>query len=193
MSFLRHLPNVLTFSRIALIPLIVGCFYAAFPFSSFLAAGLLSLACLTDYIDGYLARTYQYVSKLGTFLDPIADKMLISIVLLALANEGIVQGFSLIPASLILSREIMISGLREYLGLLRVALPVSPFSKWKTAFQMVSLIILFVSKEQTLSPHFQTLLVLLGTILLWLSAVLALITAYQYVRSSKGHLTDDVF
>lgn len=169
----------------------MGFFYASFPFSSLIAAGFLCLACLTDYIDGYLARTYHSVTKLGTFLDPIADKMLIAVVLLILANEDVIRGLSLIPAALILSREMMISGLREYLAPFHVSLPVSNISKWKTAFQMVALIALFVSQEVEFSMDIQSVCHLAGILMLWSSAVLALITGFQYVRASRHHLTQD--
>ncbi|MGL5720572.1 MAG: CDP-diacylglycerol--glycerol-3-phosphate 3-phosphatidyltransferase [Alphaproteobacteria bacterium] len=187
---LPHLPNILTFSRIAAIPLIMFFFYYPFYLSSLLTACLFALACLTDYFDGYLARTYQNVSRLGAFLDPVADKILVAVTLLMLTDSQTIQGISIIPAALILSREMMVSGLREFLAALQASLPVSRFSKWKTGIQMLSLGLLLASREVALPDFFQPILFFAGIYTLWVSAFLTVMTGYNYIKACKVYFVE---
>ncbi|MGL5784263.1 MAG: CDP-diacylglycerol--glycerol-3-phosphate 3-phosphatidyltransferase [Alphaproteobacteria bacterium] len=190
MHRLPHLPNILTFSRIAAIPLIMFFFYYPFYLSSLLAALLFAVVCLTDYFDGYLARTYQNVSRLGAFLDPVADKILVAVTLLMLTDSRTIQGISIVPAALILSREMMVSGLREFLAALHVSLPVSRFSKWKTGLQMFSLGFLLLSREIALADFFQSILFSAGIYILWISAFLTMMTGYHYIKACKVYFVE---
>src|SRR5216683_3670936 len=132
---LTKLPNLLTLSRIAVIPLMVGTFYLPDIYSQWLACGLFAAAGLTDYLDGHFARRWQQQSEIGRFLDPIADKLLVSATLFMLTTFGRLSAQAVLPALVILCREILVSGLREYLAGLRVGMPVSRLAKWKTVIQ----------------------------------------------------------
>src|SRR3989338_3460936 len=138
------LPNFLTFVRIALIPVVVGLFYFDRPCSNWLAAAFFILACVTDYLDGYFARTLKQTTRFGVFLDPIADKLLVAATLLMLVGFNRIEGISLIPAVIILCREILVSGLREFLAEVHVSVPVTRLAKWKTGIQMVALSCLII-------------------------------------------------
>ena len=126
------LPNLLTLLRIVFIPIVGALFYLQSSTGHYIAAALFILACVTDYLDGYYARIYHQVTDLGRFLDPIADKLLICSTLLLLVGFDQIKGLSLIPAIVILCREILVSGLREYLAEAHLSLPVSALAKWKT-------------------------------------------------------------
>lgn len=168
----RHLPNVLTFFRIAMIPVVAICLLK----NSMIAVVFFALACLTDYLDGYIARTFSYTSRLGAFLDPVADKLLVASTLLLLAGLGRISLYGLVPAVIILCREILISGLREFLSAHQVFLPVTKLGKWKTAVQMLSLICLLINYQTTY---------VVGEVLLWCASLLATISAIQYFKSSN--------
>jgi len=180
------LPNLLTLARIAMIPLIVALMY--FPSDLFRWAALLvyTAACVTDYYDGKLAREMGTVSPFGRFLDPIADKLLVAAVVVMLVATGDVSGSSLLAAIVILCREILVSGLREYLAELRVPMPVSNLAKWKTAVQMVAFGVLIVS--QALPELF---LPTIGTALLWIAALLTLVTGYDYLMRGLRHMREE--
>lgn len=185
MAVTQSLPNILTFSRIAAIPLVVGFMYCSFPHADLVAAGIFMFACVTDYLDGYLARAWSQTSALGRFLDPIADKLLVAATLLTLVELERLRGWALIPALVILCREILVSGLREHLAELRVLVPVSKLSKWKTTLQMVSLMLLLIN-PRTLSwlPIHE-----IGLFALCLAAALTLVTGYDYLKASKRHFS----
>lgn len=136
---LRHLPNILTMSRIFMIPIVVAIFYLPGDFWVWVNVVLFTLAGLTDYVDGWLARKWNYTSAIGKFLDPIADKLMVAVVLVMLVAEGRMPGILTICAIIVLSREILVSGLREYLGPENVQVPVSKLAKWKTFIQMLSM------------------------------------------------------
>jgi cardiolipin synthase len=181
------LPNFLTLSRIAVIPLVVGTFYLAQPWSSWLGAGLFALACITDWLDGHFARRWQQFSAFGRFLDPIADKLLVAIVLMMLVAFDRLGRSALFPALVILAREILVSGLREFLAGLRVGVPVSRLAKWKTGIQMVAIGVLMVGAQ---GPAFLPTEGL-GEALLWIAALLTMVTGYDYLRAGLKHMAVD--
>lgn len=186
------LPNLLTYARIVAVPTIVFCFFLegklqSTDFARWLALSIFIIASLTDWLDGYLARKWQQTSNIGRMLDPIADKLLVSVVLLLLAAEGSIAGWSLWAAVIILCREILVSGLREYLAALKVSVPVSQLAKWKTAVQMIAIGFLLAGPAgDKVLPYVTEL----GHILLWLSAILTLYTGYDYFRAGLRHIVD---
>jgi cardiolipin synthase len=183
------LPNLLTFSRIAVIPVLCGLMYMEPPLGNWLAFSLYVYACVTDFFDGYLARTWQQQSALGRFLDPIADKILVAAILLVLADLDTVDGFTMLPAAVILLREILVSGLREYLAQGQVGMPVTKLAKWKTVLQMLALGFLIVGAA---GPNFGPVTTLeIGIYGLWMSAILTLITGYDYLRSTLIHVEQE--
>ena len=183
---LYRLPNLLTLSRIAAIPAVMGAFYLPGYWSNWVTVVLFTLAGLTDLLDGYLARSWNQTSKLGRFLDPVADKLLVAATLLMLAHFDRIDGWSIIPALIILCREIMVSGLREYLAELKVHVPSSRLAKWKTTIQMVAIGFLIVHKAPPdwLSAH------VVGICGIWVAAGLTLITGYEYLRAGLRHMTE---
>ncbi len=182
---LTTLPNLLTLSRIAVIPILLALFYVEGGWVRWIACGLFTAACLTDYFDGYFARALKQVSPLGQYLDPIADKLLVASVLLMLASFERMSGPTLLPALVILCREIMVSGLRDILAELRVGMPVTALAKWKTGIQMTAIGFLIVGDA---GPD-AVPIALIGEIGLWLAAVLTLVTGYDYLRAGLTHLT----
>tara|TARA_E500000081_G_scaffold120280_1_gene124764 strand:- start:76 stop:528 length:453 start_codon:yes stop_codon:yes gene_type:complete len=150
-----------------------------------LIAGLLFIiSSVSDYFDGYLARTLNQSSKLGTLLDPIADKLLIASVIVVLVDTGVISNIHVVPAIIILLREIAISGLREFLAKLNTDMPVSKLAKYKTTFQMVSLSILIIS----LGFELNDLLWNIGLITLWIAAIITLLSAYNYMVKGLKHI-----
>lgn len=180
------IPNSLTLFRIAVIPVVIGCFFWHHPFSEWLAAILFMVACITDFLDGYMARALKQTSSFGAFLDPVADKLLVSSSLLMLAGTHKISGLHLIPACIILCREILVSGLREFLAEVRITVPVSYLAKWKTTIQMVAIGFLIWGNP---FPQFVSLpnVALAG---LWMAGALTLLTGYDYVRYNVHHLMD---
>ena len=178
-------PNLLTYGRIVAVPAIVACLYSTQPIWLWTALGIFILAAITDYLDGYLARAWSQQSSLGKMLDPIADKLLVGAVLIMLAANGTVTGLALIPAIIILSREILVSGLREYLGQMNLSVPVSNLAKWKTTVQMVALGVLVTGPAGDALIAGTTSA---GIALLWLAALLTIWTGYDYVRAGIVHL-----
>jgi CDP-diacylglycerol--glycerol-3-phosphate 3-phosphatidyltransferase/cardiolipin synthase len=187
---LSSLPNLLTLSRILAVPLFVILMWKANWVGYSAAFALYCLAGLTDYLDGYLARAQGTVSKLGVFLDPIADKIMVAAVIVMLIHNGQIQGWHTIPALVIILREITVSGLREFLATARVSLPVSQLAKWKTTFQMISLGALILAPA---SAHWWPALPSqpVGIITLWLAGALTLVTGWDYLRIGLKHMTDD--
>ena len=178
-------PNLLTYGRIVAVPAIVACLYSTQPIWLWTALGIFILAAITDYLDGYLARAWSQQSSLGKMLDPIADKLLVGAVLIMLAANGTVTGLALVPAIIILSREILVSGLREYLGQMNLSVPVSNLAKWKTTVQMVALGVLIAGPAGDALIAGTTSA---GIALLWLAALLTIWTGYDYVRAGIVHL-----
>ncbi len=178
-----NISNLLTLMRIAVIPVIVVCIYMKEPYFGWIAFFLFCLASITDYFDGYLARLRNEITNFGTFLDPIADKLLVAAVILILTSKGVISDWDTVPALIILLREITVSGLREYLAGIKVSIPVTRIAKLKTFLQLSALAILILS-ESTLDL---ALIVYFGKIFLWISGILTLYTAYDYVKGSIKH------
>lgn len=180
------LPNALTLSRILAIPLLVATFYIESRVTgSWIAFVLFVIAGMTDYFDGLLARRFNVVSALGRFLDPIADKLMVGAVIVMLTAMQYVEGVHVIAAVVILLREILVSGLREYLAELSVSMPVSRLAKWKTAIQMIALGALVwqpAAAELGLPAHE------VGVWGLWIAAGLTLFTGYDYLRAGLRHI-----
>ena len=173
---LTSLPNLLTVSRIIAIPLVVATFYVQGDAARWFGCALFSAAAVTDWLDGHVARRWAQQSEIGRFLDPIADKLLVAATLFMLVARGRFSAeWALLPALVILCREILVSGLREYLAGLRVGMPVSRLAKWKTAIQMLAIGVLIVG---TAGPAFLPV-VGIGEALLWLAALLTLVTGYD--------------
>ncbi|HJT11700.1 MAG TPA: CDP-diacylglycerol--glycerol-3-phosphate 3-phosphatidyltransferase [Dongiaceae bacterium] len=177
--------NILTMSRIAAIPAIVGLLLVQGLVWHWIALALFVLACVTDWFDGYVARRLDQVSPLGRFLDPIADKLVVAAVLLVLVAIDHIDGWSVLAALVILCREILVSGLREFLAELRVGVPVSMLAKWKTTVQMVALGFLIVAKPESEVPINA---MLIGEILLWIAAVMTVVTGYDYMTIGLKHM-----
>lgn len=181
---LDSIPNRLTLFRILLIPIVVGLFYLDKPLGYLAAATLFLIACLTDFLDGYLARTFKQVTSIGSFLDPLADKLLVAAVLMMLAGFDRLPGLTLIPAIIILCREILVSGLREFLGKVNADLPVTDLAKWKTALQMVSLGCLIIADPDSMFSF----AIYIGIPGLWLAAILTLLSGYDYLKQSLKYV-----
>jgi cardiolipin synthase len=186
---LTDLPNILTISRIVAIPVLVVCVVAGTPVADLLATILFAAAGLTDWLDGHLARARAQQSDLGRMLDPIADKLLVGATLMLLAGLGRFPDGALYPAIVILLREILVSGLREYLAGLRVGLPVTRLAKWKTGFQMGALGTLLAGDDVAVLLHLNWLPVsAIGEAMLWIAAGLTLATGWDYLRASLRHV-----
>ena len=184
---LNSLPNLLTLSRIIVIPIIIWLFFVREPWAAWTASVLFAVAAITDYVDGYLARSWSQVSIVGKFLDPIADKLLVAAVLFMLVAVDKLNGISVLPAVVILLREVLVSGLREFLAGIRVGMPVSKLAKWKTAIQMVALGILIVGND---GPPWLPV-ALIGEIGLWAAGLLTLITGWDYMQAGWKHMNEE--
>ena len=177
--WINSIPNFLTLLRIGVIPILIVCLLKTSQTAHLIGAGCFMIACLTDYLDGYLARVYLQTTRLGEFLDPFADKLLIVSTLFLLAGLNYLSLFSLIPALIIVCREMFISALREFLSSHKqLTLPVTSLAKWKTTFQMIALTILLVRHETPLWIGS------IGEWLLWIAAGLAIWTGLQYFQSA---------
>lgn len=179
------LPNLLTYVRILAVPVIGGLVYWGTPMGNWLALGLFILAAITDFLDGYLARAMNQHSSLGRMLDPIADKLLVGVLLLILAATGRVTDWALVPAGVILSREILVSGLREFLAGLQVSVPVTWLAKWKTTLQLIAIGFLVAGPSGDAVFPLTTTIGLAG---LWISGLVTLYTGYEYFRGGLRHL-----
>lgn len=185
---LTELPNVLTISRIAAIPLLVVLVALRTPPADLAACVVFSAAAITDYLDGRIARQRRQISDLGRMLDPIADKLLVGAALILLAGQDRLSPTGLYPAIVILLREILVSGLREYLANIRVGLPVTALAKWKTGFQMGALGTLLAGNDTAALLHLQFVPVsIIGEAMLWIAAVLTLLTGWDYLRTGLRH------
>jgi len=184
------LPNILTYGRIAAVPVVVGAMFWEnilhgglwlrwFALVVFIAAGV------TDFLDGYFARIWAQQSSLGRMLDPIADKLLVASCLLMLGAEKTIHGWSLLAAIVILCREILVSGLREYLAELRVSVPVTRLAKWKTTMQLIAVGFLICGEA---GDAIVPVVTHIGILLLWISAVLTLYTGWDYLQAGLHHL-----
>jgi len=185
---LTDLPNLLTLSRIAAIPVLVGLAAARYPLADLIACVIFSAAAITDYFDGKLARSRRQQSDLGRMLDPIADKLLVGAVLMMLVGTGRLSAPALYPAIVIMLREILVSGLREYLAGIRIGLPVTSLAKWKTGFQMGALGTLLAGDSSARLLHLGFIPVSgIGETMLWVAAVLTLVTGWDYLMAGLRH------
>lgn len=187
------LPNILTYGRIAAVPVVVGLMYWQSIVDGplwlrWVALALFIAAGVTDFLDGYLARAWEQQSSLGLMLDPIADKLLVASCLLMLAAEETIRGWTLFAAVVILCREILVSGLREYLAELRVGVPVTRLAKWKTTAQMVAIGFLIAGEA---GDRIVPVVTEIGILLLWLSALLTLYTGYDYMRAGLRYVIEE--
>ena len=185
------LPNLLTLSRILAVPILVFLLWKPSWFDYAITFVLYCIVGITDYFDGYLARAQGLTSKLGQFLDPIADKIMVAAVIVMLMASRkadgappIIQDWSVIPALIILLREIIVSGLREFLAELKVLVPVSALAKWKTTFQLVALGALILGGALPGQPWVH----LVGVVSLWAAATLTMVTGYDYLRIGLRHM-----
>jgi cardiolipin synthase len=181
--------NMLTYGRLVAVPAVVGLlFWPEDHWSRWFALAVYALAAITDYLDGYVARTFSQQSALGRMLDPIADKLLVAACLFMLVYTGTVQGVTVWAAIVILCREILVSGLREYLAELKVSVPVTKVAKWKTTAQLVAIGFLIAG------PAGETVLpgnIMIGTVLLWIAALLTIYTGWDYFKNGIHHLVDE--
>ena len=181
---LMSVPNLLTLSRILAVPVVVATFYVTGDYARWFACALFTAAAVTDWLDGHVARRWEQQSEIGRFLDPIADKLLVAATLFMLTTTGRLSWGAVLPALVILCREILVSGLREYLAGLRVGLPVSKLAKWKTAIQMTAIGFLIVGDAGPAILPIQGI----GETLLWLAALLTIVTGYDYLHAGVTHM-----
>ena len=182
------IPNILTIGRLIMVPVLVFFFYLPGQFGDWLTCGVFVLASFTDFVDGFLARLLKQQTKLGELLDPIADKILVVTALVLLVMNNLIQDLSVIAAIIIICREILVSGLREYLAKFKLRMPVSQLAKIKTFLQMFSISILLAGNsgnELLFGYGLQ-----IGIILLWGSAILTLYTGYDYLKKGIDHAID---
>jgi cardiolipin synthase len=185
---LTDLPNLLSLSRVAAIPLLVALVALRQPWADLAACVVFSTAAVTDYFDGKLARDRRQTSDLGRMLDPIADKLLVGAALMMLVGMGRLSGPSLYPAIVIMLREILVSGLREFLAGVRRSIPVTRLAKWKTGFQMGAIGTVLAGDTGAPLLHLGWLPVsLIGEIMLWIAALLTLVTGWDYLTASLRH------
>ncbi|WP_398471290.1 CDP-diacylglycerol--glycerol-3-phosphate 3-phosphatidyltransferase [Tardiphaga sp.] len=187
------LPNILTYARIAAVPVVVGCIYWQSSMDGplwlrWVAVAIFIAAAITDFLDGYYARIWNQQSSFGRMLDPIADKLLVASCLLMLASDATINRWTLWAAIVILCREILVSGLREYLAGLRVSVPVTQLAKWKTAAQLVAIGFLLAGEAGDVLFGYVTFT---GIVLLWISAIVTLYTGYDYFRAGVRHLFEE--
>ena len=183
-----QIPNILTIGRIIIVPIFVLTFFIPGFFGDLIPFFLFVIASFTDYLDGLLARLFKEESKLGELLDPIADKILVAAALILLVMNGVIKNYEVVAAIIILTREILISGLREFLAKGRITMQVTSLSKLKTFIQMIAIAILLTGESGNKVVNFQDYNAqTIGIILLWLSAFLTLYTGYDYLRKGIDH------
>tara|TARA_B100001248_G_C27151214_1_gene349106 strand:+ start:31 stop:615 length:585 start_codon:yes stop_codon:yes gene_type:complete len=186
------IPNILTIGRIIIVPIFVFTFFIPGLFGDLIPFFLFVLASFTDYLDGLLARLFKEESKLGELLDPIADKILVAAALILLVMNGTIKNYEVIAAIIILTREILISGLREFLAKGKITMQVTSLSKLKTFIQMTSIAILLTGESGNKIFNFQDYNAqTVGIILLWLSSFLTLYTGYDYIRKGIDHAINE--
>jgi cardiolipin synthase (CMP-forming) len=183
------LPNLLTYGRIACAPLVGATFFIPGDFGHWFAFTLFVAASVTDFFDGYIARRWQQQSALGRMLDPIADKLLVSVAILVLVADGMLAGYSIWAAIIVLMREVFVSGLREFLAELRVSVPVTNLAKWKTTMQLIAISALLVAPA--LQGAKSGVIIDLGLSFFWVAAIVTLYTGYDYFRAGLKHLVDE--
>jgi cardiolipin synthase len=185
---MRHVPNALTFLRLAIIPFVVLALLSGWTGGRWFALALFGAAAVTDFLDGFLARRWGQVSSFGAMLDPIADKVLVACILLVLTAEQTISGWHLMPALVILSREVFVSGLREYLAALSVTVPVTLAARVKTAAQFAAVALLIVAPALSASRSW---VFGLGFGFLWIAALLTAYTGWAYFHAGLRHIAVD--
>ena len=186
------IPNILTIGRIIIVPIFVLTFFIPGLFGDLIPFFLFVIASFTDYLDGLLARLFKEESKLGELLDPIADKILVAAALILLVMNGTIKNYEVIAAVIILTREILVSGLREFLAKGKITMQVTSLAKMKTFIQMTSIAILLTGDIGNKIINFQDYNAqTVGIILLWLSAFLTLYTGYDYLRKGIDHAINE--
>jgi cardiolipin synthase len=183
-----HLPNLLTFARILLTPVFVAAFWIDMPGGRWVVFALFLIAAVTDYADGWVARRRNVESRLGQMLDPIADKLLIASALVMLVYMDDIRGWVIIPALIILAREILVSGMREFLATISVQVPVSSISKLKTVLQVIAIAMLIVAPA---IEHVWGWVHRAGIFALWGAAVLTIYTGFSYVQANLAHVSGE--
>ena len=187
-----QIPNILTIGRIIIVPIFVISFFLPGWFGDLIPFFLFILASFTDYLDGLLARLFKEESNLGELLDPIADKIIVAAALILLVMNNTIKNYEVIAAIIILTREILISGLREFLAKVSISMPVTGLSKLKTFLQMLSISILLTGESGNKIINFQDYNAqTIGIILLWLSAFLTLYTGYDYLIKGIDHALNE--
>ena len=179
-----NLPNLLTISRIVVIPVIFLAIYIHSALWSIFAGVLFVLASITDYLDGYFARSRNQNSVLGRLLDPIADKLLVVSALLIIVANHMVNPITYIPVIIIMCREVLVSGLREFLAEFRVGMPVTRLAKWKTAFQMTAISMILLQNLYMIGE----VVGIVGEVLLWIAGILTFVTGYQYFAKCLDYI-----
>tara|TARA_Y100000590_G_scaffold122555_1_gene140305 strand:- start:491 stop:1060 length:570 start_codon:yes stop_codon:yes gene_type:complete len=185
------IPNILTIGRIILVPIFIGTFYLPGALGDWIPFIIFLLASFSDFLDGLLARLYKEESKLGELLDPIADKIIVASALVLLVMDETIKDYEVVAAIIIMTREILISGLREFLAKVQVAMPVTNLAKFKTFIQMFSIAILLTGESGNKILNFGNYNAhSIGIILLWLAAALTIYTGYDYVKKRIHHAMD---
>ncbi|TDI65769.1 MAG: CDP-diacylglycerol--glycerol-3-phosphate 3-phosphatidyltransferase [Alphaproteobacteria bacterium] len=185
---MTSLPNLLTYGRILAVPLMVGSFFLSGDQSRWIVFTIFIIAGITDFLDGYVARAWAQQSRWGQMLDPIADKLLVATSIVLLVAWDTITGIMLIPAIVILCREILVSGLREFLGTARVSLPVTLLAKWKTGIQMVALALLIAGPA---ADKFISFTSILGEAGIWVAALITIYTGFDYFKAGFRHASDE--
>lgn len=184
---MTNVPNLLTYGRILAVPLMVGSFFLGNDQARWIVFTLFVIAGITDFLDGYVARAWAQQSRWGQMLDPIADKLLVATSIVLLVAWDTITGIMLIPAIVILCREILVSGLREFLGTARVSLPVTLLAKWKTGIQMVALALLIAGPA---ADKFISFTSILGEAGIWAAALITIYTGFDYFKAGFRHASD---
>jgi len=177
---MKHIPNLLTFFRLLLLPIIIILLYQPALWMAWVALALYAFASFTDFLDGWVARKFDASSDFGKFLDPISDKIFVVSLLIVMVDIAYLEGIWILPVLIILTREFLVSGLREFLGPQNIQLPVTQLAKWKTTIQMIALGFLIAGHEQELLT--------IGKWGMAIAALLTAITGYQYVKAGMKHL-----
>lgn len=178
---MKNIANILTVTRIILLPFIILLLFVKAPWASWTVLALYIIGALTDWLDGWVARRYNQISALGTFLDPISDKIFVVTILLMLIATGRIQDMMVLPVIIILVREFLVAGLREFLGPKGIKLPVTALAKWKTAIQMTATGMLVIEPVSVAAEWS-------GNILLWGAAILTMMTGWTYIKTAWKHV-----
>lgn len=182
---MKNLPNIMTIGRLLTLPLLVVLMMIDASWAAWSALGIYTLGCVTDFLDGYIARHYNLESNFGKFLDPIADKIFIATVLICLIANGNLSGWGVVPVLIILSREFLVSGLREFFGPKNIQFPVSKLAKWKTGIQMFALGFLIMGEY---GVPVLPLNIEIGYTLLVIATILTAITGWTYMKEGLKHI-----